>query len=208
MISIIIPVHNEQKRIQQALDTLQALEAGHLAREVLVVQSPGEEYDVATIMAPAKGRAAQMNHGASLAAGEILLFLHADTALPGNALSLIATARTGAFSLRFASRKPLFTLLGLLATVRSRLLRLPYGDQAMFLPKADFINAGGFADVPILEDVLLAEKIRPRVLREYVVTSCRRYQKQGMAKTILRHRLIMLGHCLGMSPERLCLWRR
>ena len=144
-----------------------------------------------------------MNHGAGAAQGEILLFLHADTILPANALTLVAKAQTGAFSLRFDSPRLIFKLMGLLTTLRSELLRLPYGDQAIFIPRDIFQKVGGYPDVPILEDVLLAQKIRPRVLPQYVVTSCRRYEQKGVLQTILRHRLIMLGHSLGLTPERL-----
>lgn len=203
MISVIIPVYKEQQRIRQTLENLRTLKEQHLLREVLIVQCPGESYDLPTLTSPDRGRAAQMNHGAAQAGGEILLFLHADTILPENALPIIATARAGAFSLRFDSPRLIFNLIGWLTTMRSRLLRLPYGDQAIFLPRPDFLRAGGYADVPILEDVLLTRKIRPRVLPECVLTSIRRYEKNGVIGTILRHRLIMLGFTLGIGPERL-----
>ncbi len=208
MISIIIPVYNEQEAAPRILERLRHLAENHLLCETLVVQGPGEDYPIPTLTAPNRGRAAQMNYGASLARGEILLFLHADTLLPVQALPLVARARTGAFSLRFDSPRVFFKLLALGTSLRSRLLRLPYGDQALFMPKALFQRMGGYPDVPLLEDVLLAEKIRPRVLPQHVVTSCRRYARHGAGKTVLRHRLIMLGHALGFSPERLAEWFR
>ena len=208
MISVVIPVYNEQEGIQAALLRLRTLDAQHLLREVLVVQCLGETYPVPTTISSFKGRAAQMNHGAGAAQGEILLFLHADTILPANALTLVAKAQTGAFSLRFDSPRLIFKLMGLLTTLRSELLRLPYGDQAIFIPRDIFQKVGGYPDVPILEDVLLAQKIRPRVLPQYVVTSCRRYEQKGVLQTILRHRLIMLGYNLGLTPERLAGWKR
>ena len=207
MISVIIPVYNEQQGLAATLARLCALEEQELLREVLVVQGPGERYDVPTLISPREGRAAQMNHAARLARGEILLFLHADTALPPNALALIAKAGAGAFSLRFASCSQTFRVLAWLATLRSRIFRLPYGDQALFLPKARFMQLGGYPEVPILEDVLLAKRLRPRVLPQAVLTSCRRYEQAGLLNTVLRHRLIMLGHSLGLRPERLARWR-
>lgn len=207
MISVIIPVYREQRSIDSALDRIEGLADRHLLREVLVVQGPQEEYSLPTLIAPHRGRAAQMNYGAEHAQGDIFLFLHADTILPVNALSLIARAGTGAFSLHFASSRPALRAIALLTTLRSRLLRLPYGDQAMFLHRECFFQAGGFPEIPILEDVLLAEKIRPRVLPEYVVTSGRRYEQAGLWRTVLRHRRIMLGHALGLSPARLATWR-
>ena len=208
MISVIIPVHNEQEHMPLVLERLHALADQELLHEILVVQPPGEAYDIPTATAPARCRAAQMNYGAGLAKGEILLFLHADTILPPDALSCITHARTGAFSLRFDSPRLPFSIIGLLTSLRSRVLRLPYGDQALFMPAETFRHLGGYPDVPVLEDVLLAKKLRPRVLPRHVVTSCRRYELAGLFRTVLRHRLIMLGHGFGISPERLAGWRR
>lgn len=203
MISVIIPVHNEHERIGPALEQLNALKEQQLLHEVLVVRHPGESYHIPTLLSPKQSRAAQMNHGAMQAGGEILLFLHADTILPEDALPLIAKARTGAFSLRFASSRLVFKIIGKLTSLRSKILRLPYGDQAIFMPKDDFFKAGGYADVPMLEDVLLAKKIRPRVLPQHVLTSPRRYESHGIIRTILRHRAIMLGHFIGLCPQSL-----
>ena len=207
MISIIIPVYREQKTIQQSIKQVQALAGQQLLSEILVVQTPEEHYECATIICPTKNRAAQMNHGAQHAKGDILLFLHADTVLPDNALSLITQFRKGAFSLGFNHPALIYQFLACLTTLRSRLTRVPYGDQAIFLTKAEFDLIGGYQEIPILEDVKLAQKIRPCILKAKVYSSVRRYQNKGIVKTVLSHRLIMLGNLLGISPYILTNWR-
>lgn len=207
MISIIIPVYKEQHQIELTLQGLEQLEHQALLTEILIVQGPGETYTVPTLISDVPGRAVQMNYAAQHAKGELLLFLHADSILPKQALPLIAQQRTGAFSLAFNSNRLLFRFLAWASTQRSKLMQTPYGDQALFLPKADFDNVGGFDAVPILEDVLLARKIHFPILEEYVTTSTRRYQQKGVWKTVFCHRLIMMGYALGISPEKLASWR-
>jgi glycosyltransferase involved in cell wall biosynthesis len=184
---------------------LLTLKGQPLLKEALFVQEEGEEYPVDTITAPVRGRSAVLNYGAEHASGDILLFLHADTRLPLNALNLITEngEKAGAFSLRFSAANRMLNLIGYLTSLRSRVLNLPYGDQGLFMPKKLFKETGGFTNVPILEDVILAKKVRPTVLKECVTTSPRRYRKNGILKTVLQHRLIMLGFMLGFSPERL-----
>jgi glycosyltransferase involved in cell wall biosynthesis len=184
---------------------LLSLKGQSFLKEVLFVQEEGEEYIVDTVTAPVRGRSAVLNYGAECASGDILLFLHADTRLPLNAFSLIAEngEKAGAFSLRFSAANRMLNLIGYLTSFRSRILNLPYGDQGLFMPKKLFKETGGFTNVPILEDVILAKKVRPTVLKECVTTSPRRYRKNGILKTVIQHRLIMLGFMLGFSPERL-----
>ena len=149
-----------------------------------------------------------MNYAAKRAKGDILLFLHADTVLPKTSLSVIAQYRKGAFSLAFDHTTLVYKLLSILTTLRSRLFHLPYGDQGIFLTKAEFEAVGGYEEIPILEDVKLAQKIRPKILKEKVLTSTRRYENNGIVKTLLQHRLIMLGFLVGVSPHTLNNWRK
>lgn len=207
MISIIIPVYKEQRQIELTLHALQQLEHQSLLTEILIVQGPDDTYTIPTLVSNAAGRAVQMNYAAQHAKGEILLFLHADSVLPKQALQIIARQRTGAFSLAFNSSSLLYRFLAWASTQRSKLTHTPYGDQALFLPKADFVKAGGFDTVPILEDVLLAQKIHFPILEECVTTSMRRYRQEGVWKTVFRHRLIMMGFVLGIDLDKLASWR-
>lgn len=208
MISVILPVYKEQKRIVSVLEDLRTLDSQHLLQEILVVRTVGDIYPLPTLMSPERGRAAQMNYGASLATGDILVFVHCDTRLPASALEVIAEKQCGAFSLRFDSPALAYRALAAITTWRSKLLHLPYGDQVLFLPRVLFENIGGFANVPILEDVLLAERIRPEVVRECVVTSTRKYQKYGFWRTLLLHRAIMFGYMAGVGIPHLARLQR
>jgi rSAM/selenodomain-associated transferase 2 len=161
-----------------------------------------------------KGRGKQMNLGAALAAGEILIFLHADTLLPADALELIETAMedgscvAGAFDLAVDSERPAFRLIEKAASIRSRLTRIPYGDQAIFVRKRDFQDLGGFRDIPIMEDVEIMQRIKKRkgkicILRKAVRTSPRRWEKEGIVYTTLRNWLILFLYLSGVRPEKL-----
>lgn len=207
MITVIIPVYKEQKTIQHSLDRLQALANQELLSEILVVQTPDENYPCATLTSPKKGRAAQMNYAAKHAKADILLFLHADTELPEDAFVLIEQALKGAFSLAYKHNAFIYKLISFLTTLRSKILHLPYGDQAIFLTKAEFESVGGYEELPILEDVKLAQKIRPKVLKQKVLTDPRRYEHNGIFRTVLKHRLIMFGYALGFSAEKLNKWQ-
>ncbi len=161
------------------------------------------------------GRARQMNAGAAQARGDILLFLHADALLPEDAFAAIEAAlargaRAGAFSLAVESsrRSPALTLIAAAATLRSRLFGLPYGDQALFLPRAEFQRLGGFADLPLMEDVDMALRLaraglRPRILRQAVRASARRWEREGAVRCTLRNWALLALWSLGVPARRL-----
>lgn len=208
MISIVIPIYQEQDNIQTVLDRIHGMEAIHLLQEIIWVQCEGEDYSVPTIIAPKRQRSTQLNAGALHAAGKILLFLHADTILPQNALSYIAEHQQGAFGVRFDDDSLGAQLIGFLTTLRAKVTKTPYGDQAFFMPKSVFDKVGGFDDVPILEDVLMAKKVSLPIAKHKVISSFRRYQKNGVIKTVLKHRYIMIKHLLGSSADELSKLRK
>ncbi len=161
-----------------------------------------------------KGRGIQLNRGASLAKGEILLFLHADARLPAGAFVKIAAAMKdrqiigGAFRLAIDSPRRPFRVIEKFVSYRSRYLGLPYGDQGIFLRKAAFQSLGGFRSVPIMEDLDLMRRISRRkgrivILDDPVVTSARRWEEEGVLYCTLRNWCLVLLFLLGVPPEKL-----
>ncbi|MBW6520087.1 MAG: TIGR04283 family arsenosugar biosynthesis glycosyltransferase [Desulfoarculaceae bacterium] len=151
----------------------------------------------------APGRGAQLNHGAELASGRILLFVHADTRLPsGFAKALLdcldeTTTFAGAFRLKIKDAGLLLRFIGFCANLRSRFLQLPYGDQAIFIRRDDFLRLGGFPETPIMEDFIFIKRAgkegRITTLPQSVTTSARRWQRKGIFHTTLINQLVILG---------------
>jgi rSAM/selenodomain-associated transferase 2 len=159
-----------------------------------------------------KGRGNQMNRGAALAAGEILVFLHADTTLPPDAIELIETTlrdtscMAGAFDLAIDSERPVFRFIEKAASLRSRVTRIPYGDQSIFMRRTDFRDLGGFKNIPIMEDVDIMRRIKKRggkicIIDRAVRTSSRRWDREGIVYTTLRNWLLLSLYHLGVKPE-------
>jgi len=220
IISIIIPVLYEAHGINACLETLSARFPDEIF-EVIVVDGDAEGTTIRQIVNPKvitlyalRGRGKQMNAGAKAATGEILIFLHADTRLPHNALCRIREVMAdrqyvaGAFTLRFESQRLAFALIAAAASWRYRLTRLPYGDQAFFMSRRYFHEIGGFAEIPIMEDVDMMRRIkkrgeRIRILHDAVTTSPRRWEKEGILYSVVRTwALAFLFYC-GVDPERL-----
>ncbi|WP_456473443.1 TIGR04283 family arsenosugar biosynthesis glycosyltransferase [Desulfolithobacter sp.] len=218
-ISIIIPVYNEAGTIATTLEQL----IPYPGKEILVVDGGSTDqtrdivasFPVRLLSAPA-GRGVQLHRGALAARGEILLFLHADTLLPGDWVTQVhetlASPRTaaGAFRLGIDSPEKGFRLIELGANLRSHLLQKPYGDQALFMLRETYFQAGGFPDWPLMEDVALVRHLRKigriRLARARVTTSARRWERLGLVRTTLRNQLIQAASLLGISPGRLARW--
>jgi rSAM/selenodomain-associated transferase 2 len=218
--SIIIPVLHESKSINTLLDSLEVLKSDDPFEIIIVDGSPTQDTiqvisrDNVMKYASPQGRGRQMNEGATHATGDILVFLHADTFLPPDALSLIRTTVAdqrfvgGAFSLGIRSKNPILTLIAHGSTLRSRFTRAPYGDQVIFLLASYFKDLGGFRDIPLMEDVELMRRIRRKkgkisILSTRVLTSDRRWKKEGVLYTTLRDLLIIFLYWCGMSAEKL-----
>ncbi len=219
-LSIIIPVLFEQECINHTLAELQFSDS-HRTTEVIVVDGdPGgstireiRRPDIITLTAPS-GRGAQMNAGARRAGGHILMFLHADTRLPSNAVERAIRAcedqkiAGGAFDLSIASSHPMLKIIARMASLRSRITRIPYGDQAIFIKKSIFVAGNGYAEIPIMEDIELMRRLgrakyRICILEDRVETSARRWQKEGIFYTSIRNIVISTLYYIGVSPERL-----
>lgn len=221
-ISIIIPVLNEANIIHSLLARL--LDTQNV--EVIVVDGGSQDDTVAiaqtakvkVLCCPTIGRASQMNAGAAVAIGKILLFLHADTHLPTNFDTLVCQALcsagsiAGAFELRIDAEMRGLRLVEKVVNWRSRFLSMPYGDQAIFIKAAVFHQIGGFPNLPIMEDFELMRHLRRQglitIVPVPVLTSGRRWQKLGVLKTTLINQLIIVGYFLGVSPTQLIRWYR
>jgi rSAM/selenodomain-associated transferase 2 len=217
-LSIIVPVLDEGERIAGTLDALADMRA--LGTEVIVVDGGSRDATIQrarlradqVISAP-RGRALQMNAGAQKAKGDVLLFLHADTRLPRDADHVVLTGLErsgrawGRFDVRLEGRHPLFPVIGWLMSMRSRVTGIATGDQAIFVRRAAFEAASGFAPIPLMEDVALSRRLKrvsgPLCLRDRVITSGRRWEKHGVMRTIVLMWRLRLAYLFGADPKRL-----
>jgi rSAM/selenodomain-associated transferase 2 len=215
-ISVIVPVLNEERTVASTLAAL-----GRLAPDEVIVVDGGSTdrtRDIvgqtsATLLTSPPGRAQQMNSGARAAQGEVLLFLHADTRLPASALTDIRAAMTdprrvgGRFDVRLDRDEWTFRLIGTLINLRSRLTKGATGDQAIFVRRTVLEELGGFPHLPLMEDIafsrLLKRRGRVACLRSQVVTSARRWERDGVWRTILKMWAFRLLFLAGVSPARL-----
>jgi len=216
-LSIIIPALNEADRIGGALAALAPLRAGGV--EVVVVDGGSSDATVQIaqpsadrIVTAARGRARQMNAGAAVARGDVLLFLHADSTLPPDADRLVLDALAGSNRVwgRFDVAIDGPASLGVVAmmmNIRSRLTGIATGDQAMFVNRAAFAAAGGVPEIELMEDIALSRRLKtfgpPLCLQQRVVTSGRRWQQRGILRTILLMWRLRLAYFFGAQPAAL-----
>jgi len=159
------------------------------------------------------GRATQMNAGAKIASGEILLFLHADSTIPHLAFQSLLSAQKaqpiqwGFFLIELDSSNFLLRIVSFLMNWRSRTTAIATGDQCLFVRREFFEKSGGFANIPLMEDVEICKRYRkisaPRIINKYVVTSPRRWETNGICRTILLMWRLRLYYFLGVSPHQL-----
>jgi rSAM/selenodomain-associated transferase 2 len=211
-ISVVIPTLDEAESVAAAVASARAA-LGDC--EVLVIDAGSRDGTAeaaaaagAIVVTAVGSRAEAMNVGASTAAGDVLVFLHADTTLPAGAAAAISTALRhsggGAFRIGFDHPRPVVERL---VNARSRLFRVVYGDQAIFASRAAFERVGGYRPIPIMEDRDLARRLRRSgglaVLPLHVTTSSRRHRNDGGLRTLARGWLIQLLYTLRVPPERL-----
>ncbi|HYF21186.1 MAG TPA: TIGR04283 family arsenosugar biosynthesis glycosyltransferase [Ramlibacter sp.] len=217
MISVVMPVLDEAAGLRA---TLAALLAQPGEYEVIVVDGGSRDatceivaaHEQVRLLRAARGRAAQMNAGAAVARGDTLLFLHADTRLPAGAIARLEAAfrsgvrwQAGAFRHAFEPTDWRLRLVSWGNNLRCRRSRVYFGDQAIFVRTELFRRAGGFPEVPMLEDVMFCERIRglaPTVLLpEAVQTDSRRLRHHGVWRSVWRGLRILLLHRLGLRPD-------
>ncbi len=213
-LAIVVPTLNEEATIARALaaalplaDELVVCDGGSSDRSAEIAAACGARL----VVAP-PGRGTQLAGGAAATDADLLLFLHADTTLPADAPRLVRDAVEGGavgggFTVRFDSARPVLRLAARLINARTRLLRLPLGDQAQFASRAAFARAGGFRPWPILEDLDFIRRLRRQgriaVLSPPVTTAARRFTQRGVARTVATNWLIWGLFLCGMSPPRL-----
>jgi rSAM/selenodomain-associated transferase 2 len=213
-ISIIIPTLNEESALEQTLERLVPL-----GQEVVVsdggsddrTEEIARQYPILWTQG-APGRGAQLNRGAAATSGEGLVFVHADTWLPDDALARISEALAGGyggggFAVRFDSSMRLMAVGARLVNLRTRLTRAPLGDQAQFVRRDIFDQLSGFREWPILEDLDFIQRLKKQapiaLISAPVITSDRRYAQRGIARTVATNWLIWALHVAGASPEKL-----
>ncbi|MBE0488094.1 MAG: TIGR04283 family arsenosugar biosynthesis glycosyltransferase [Halomonas sp.] len=216
-LSLIMPVLDEASTIAATLDSLQPLIQRGV--EVIVVDG-GSRDDTAALAAPlctrvieaSPGRARQMNQGAAAARGDRLLFLHADTRLPPGADRLIDGALAGRhcwgrFDVCLEGTPRLLSVIAAAMNQRSRLTGIATGDQALFMTREAFEAVGGFPEQPLMEDIEMSRRLKrrssPACLRQRVVSSGRRWERQGAWATIRLMWALRWRYWRGESPERL-----
>jgi rSAM/selenodomain-associated transferase 2/rSAM/selenodomain-associated transferase 1 len=218
-LAIVVPVLNEAATLAARLQALAPLRAR--GAELLVVDggstdgTPGiaKPHADRVLQAP-RGRASQLNAGAAAAQGDVLLFLHADTQLPGGANQLIEHAlasghRWGRFDVRIEGRHALLPMVAWFMNHRSRLSGIATGDQAVFVQRRLFESVGGFAAMPLMEDIDLSQRLKaaeaPACLRERVSTSGRRWDQHGFWRTVWLMWRLRAAHALGADAHALAL---
>jgi len=221
-ISIIIPVYNESAILRERLNRLFLTDR----EELIIVDGGSIDNTVAiareftdNVFIEKTGRASVMNSGAVKASGDILLFLHADSTLPSNGFSVIrSTLRdrsvaAGAFHLGIESPCLRFRIIEYASNLRAKFTSFIYGDQAMFVRKELFDRIGGFADIPLMEDIEISRRLKKlgkiMFVRPPVQSSPRRWMAEGLFYTTLRDWIIAFLYTLmNVSPERLIKYYR
>jgi rSAM/selenodomain-associated transferase 2 len=224
-VSVILPVLREAGSINEVVAHIRAQDPDGSA-EIIVIDGDltGSTINAALvnglILAVSRhGRARQMNRGAEMASGDILLFLHSDTLLPAQALARINLAMKdkhivgGAFELGIDSDRRIFRITEWYVALRTRLTKMPFGDQAIFIRRDYFEKLGGYKDIPLMEDVELMARIKKRggrvcVIPVKVMTSARRWEREGIVYCTLRNWMLQILYALGVAPERLVKWYR
>ena len=214
-LSIIIPTLNEARNIEATLTPLQGLRNKRV--EIIVIDGGSDDatFDLASPLSDRqltarRGRAAQMNAGAAIAEGRMLLFLHADTRLTETALlPLLELQDTtwGRFDVRPDRAGLPFRVITTLMNWRSRITGIATGDQAIFVSRSLFEQAGGFPDMPLMEDIALSKRLKsiakPRCLAGPAIISMRYWERHGVIRSILRMWRLRLAYFFRASPQRL-----
>ena len=217
-ISIIIPTLNESLLLQRLLCGLNKIIDSQV--EIIVVDGGSNDntLEIASkyahqVFVTEQGRATQMNYGAAFAKGEVLFFLHADSMLTTNAFQKLkeivkeSAYVGGAFRLQIDSNKLLLSIISQVVNLRSRFFHLVYGDQGIFVRKKIFLEVGKFLITPLMEDVEFYGRLRASgktvILNEKILTSARRWEKEGILYATFRNWLLLIMYYMGIPAKQL-----
>ncbi|HSA86535.1 MAG TPA: TIGR04283 family arsenosugar biosynthesis glycosyltransferase [Nitrospira sp.] len=220
-ISVIIPTLNEERSLPGTLASLSdsafteiiIVDGGSTDGTLRLAQDFCARTDHARVVTAPQGRARQMNEGAKVSGGEILMFLHADTQLPAQAGRSVEralakpTAVGGRFNVRFDTPSAWGRVISSFMNYRSRLTSIVTGDQALFVRRQVFELLGGFSEIPLMEDIEFSRRLQQAgrivALRDTVVTSFRRWHTQGPLRTIVLMWTLRFLYWVGVSPHQL-----
>jgi rSAM/selenodomain-associated transferase 2 len=223
LFSIILPVLHEADTINDLIDQIRAVDPDGTAEIIAVDGDPTgstihaiKDTGVIGVLA-AQGRACQMNRGSVLASGEILVFLHADTLLPSDALTHIREAMrkercvAGAFDLGLNTNRRIFRITEKYVYFRTRVTRIPFGDQAIFVRRDYFEKIGRYKEIPLMEDIEFMMRIKKQgdricIIPLRVLTSVRRWEQEGILYCTIRNWTLQILYALGIPPEQLVKW--
>ena len=218
--SIIIPVYHEEEIINHTISHINQFKQEYNI-EIIIVDGNQKKSTIKKVecsscilLTSKKSRAIQMNAGAQIARGKILIFLHADTQLPGNALQEILKViyedhyPAGAFDFKIGTGKWIFRIIENNSNIRSRITRIPYGDQVHFFHRDYFFKIGMYKEIPIMEDIEIMQRIKKRkdkifIIKNKVTTSGRRWLHEGILKCTIRNWILSFLYYLGVSPNKL-----
>ncbi len=215
MISVIIPILNEEKILKKTLSGLQPELKNH---ELIIVDSGSIDGSISIaekygkVIKSERGRAKQLNAGAAAAIGEILVFLHADVWLEAGAFAAVEAALSsgyvgGGFLQKIDGRSILYRIIETTADMRGKYLKVFYGDSGIFVKRCDFERIGGFPEVPIMEEMGFSKALRKlgktKMVSPCIHISARRWEANGIIRTTAINWFITLLFFLGFSLERL-----
>lgn len=216
-ISIIIPTLNEEENIRKLLDNLKNLkgdfevifsDGGSLDKTLDIIKNFGNY----KIIKSDRGRAKQLNNGAKESNNDILFFLHADSVIEENALIKIEDFikngnKVGCFKIKFDSKKILMNIFAVLSNLRVKYRNIAFGDQGIFIEKKFFEDIGMFEDIPLMEDYKLSIKLksicRIKYIDSYIISSSRRFEKNGIIKTALLMQKLQYMFRKGISIDKI-----
>ena len=216
MISVILPMYNEEFLIGETLRRLKTQKGSY---ECIVVDGGSRDRSVAKakpyaeVLSSEKGRAFQMNAGARRARGDVFLFLHADSSLEEGALEAIEKAMEekevvgGCLTQKIDASHLFYRFLEFSGTMRAKFFRLFYGDQALFVRRQIFDKLQGYPPLPLFEDLAFSRLLRREgkivILSKRVLTSARRWEENGMLRGSCRNLALLFLYGIGIAPERL-----
>jgi rSAM/selenodomain-associated transferase 2 len=217
-VSIIIPVYNDAKLLSETLTVLSQKIANQPEVEIIICDGGSSDnvFEVAKLnschyVTSPPGRSVQMNAGAQIARGQILLFLHADSYLPDNWLQHIRRVNSwGFFRLRLSGKHWLFRVIEQFIQFRSALSRIGTGDQGLIFVKSFFNQINGFPPIPLMEDIAICKRAKrhhvPNIISDPIVTSSRRWEQNGIIRTVILMWKIRFLYWIGVSTD--CLHRK